>query len=173
MEDLQYPVGKWIQKEEAYTAAEIQNMLAEILKYAEAYRPLCKNLSDKELAQTYRPEGWNIRQLVHHVADTHLFHYLRLKHAITEDKPVGVLGKINEWAELADYTDGPIEDSLLMIESVHKRYVFLFKSLTEDQYPKSYFHPFRQVHVTLTQALSMIVWHLKHHLAHIEIALRA
>jgi DinB superfamily len=171
MEHLQYPVGKWSPKE-ITDYQEIKNLAAEILKYAAQYRTLTKNLDNKQLAKKYREGSWTIRQLVHHVADSHLFHYLRLKHALTEDKPVGVLGKINDWAEMADYTEGPIEDSLLMIESVHRRYVILFESLSEEVYDRSYFHPFRQLYLTIPQSLDMIVWHLRHHLAHIEIALK-
>jgi DinB superfamily len=171
MEHLQYPVGKWSPKE-ITDSQEIKSLSKDILKYAAQYRNLTENLDNQELAKTYREGSWNIRQLVHHVADSHLFHYLRLKHALTEDKPVGVLGKINDWAEMADYTEGPIEDSLLMIESVHRRYVLLFESLSPEVYERSYFHPFRQLYVTIPQSLDMIVWHLRHHLAHIEIALK-
>jgi hypothetical protein len=171
MEHLQYPVGKWSPKE-ITDSKEIKSLSKDILKYAAQYRNLTENLDNQELAKTYREGSWNIRQLVHHVADSHLFHYLRLKHALTEDKPVGVLGKINDWAEMADYTEGPIEDSLLMIESVHRRYVLLFESLNPEVYDRSYFHPFRQLYVTIPQSLDMIVWHLRHHLAHIEIALK-
>jgi hypothetical protein len=171
MENLQYPVGKWSGKTE-FSQQEIDGFAAEILTLASQYRSLTESLTDDQLAKTYREGGWNIRQLVHHVADSHLFHYLRLKHALTEDQPNGVLGKINDWAEMADYTEGPVEDSLLMIESVHRRFVFLFKSLAPDVYNRSYFHPFRQLYVTIPQSLDMIVWHLKHHLAHIAIALK-
>jgi DinB superfamily len=171
MEHLQYPVGKWSPKE-ITDSQEIKSLSKDILKYAAHYRNLTENLDNQQLAKTYREGGWNIRQLVHHVADSHLFHYLRLKHALTEDKPVGVLGKINDWAEMADYTEGPIEDSLLIIESVHRRYVLLFESLNPEVYERSYFHPFRQLYVTIPQSLDMIVWHLRHHLAHIEIALK-
>jgi DinB superfamily len=171
MEHLQYPVGKWSPKE-ITDSQEIKSLSKDILKYATQYRNLTENLDNQQLAKTYREGGWNIRQLVHHIADSHLFHYLRLKHALTEDKPVGVLGKINDWAEMADYTEGPIEDSLLIIESVHRRYVLLFESLNPEVYERSYFHPFRQLYVTIPQSLDMIVWHLRHHLAHIEIALK-
>jgi hypothetical protein len=171
MEHLQYPVGKWSPKE-ITDNQEIKDLAADILKYSSQYRILTENLDTDELSKTYREGSWNIRQLVHHVADSHLFHYLRLKHALTEEKPNGVLGKINDWAEMADYTEGPIEDSLLMIESVHRRYVLLFKSLSPEVYDRSYFHPFRQLYVTIPQSLDMIVWHLRHHLAHIEIALK-
>jgi hypothetical protein len=171
MEHLQYPVGKWSPKE-ITDNQEIKDLAADILKYSSQYRILTEKLDTNELSKTYREGSWNIRQLVHHVADSHLFHYLRLKHALTEEKPNGVLGKINDWAEMADYTEGPIEDSLLMIESVHRRYVLLFESLNPDVYDRSYFHPFRQLYVTIPQSLDMIVWHLRHHLAHIEIALK-
>ncbi len=170
MEHLQYPVGKWVIREE-HSSAEIKNLLVVINELASHYRTLTEKLDNEALAKTYRQDSWNIRQLVHHVADTHLFHYLRLKHSLTEDKPNGVIGKINDWANMPDYTEGPIEDSLLMIESVHRRFVFLFERLEPSQYAKSYFHPGRQLYVTLPQSLDMIVWHLKHHLAHIEIAL--
>lgn len=123
MEHLQYPVGKWEIRDE-HSPAQIKNLLAQINELASQYRRLTENVNEIDLAKTYRKDSWNIRQLIHHVADTHLFHYLRLKHSLTEDKPNGVIGKINDWATMTDYTQGPIEDSLLMIESVHRRFVF-------------------------------------------------
>ncbi|MGL4632516.1 MAG: YfiT family bacillithiol transferase [Leadbetterella sp.] len=166
---MQYPVGKWNLRT-SHSKEDISALLTEILGLSQKYRLSTEKLSDEGLSKRYREGGWNIRQLVHHVADTHLFHYLRLKHALTEDKPIGVLGKINDWADMPDYIEGPIEDSLWMIESIHRKYVYLFERLLVDLYQKSYFHPVREIYVNLPQSLDMIVWHLKHHLAHIEIA---
>ncbi len=136
------------------------------------YKELTQHLSEEDLEKTYREGSWTIRQVVHHVADTHLFHFIRLKHALTEENAVGVIGNVNAWAVLPDTQKAPIADSLQMIESTHKRYAYVFANIPASDYGRTYFHPFRQINVTVPQALDMVIWHLKHHLGHIEIALR-
>lgn len=170
LETIQYPIGKWASKAH-YSAEEIQQNRADILTYALKYRELTSHLSEEDLEKTYRENSWTIRQLVHHVADTHLWHFIRIKQALTEENPHGVLGNVNAFSALPDSVKAPIEDSLLMIESTHKRYAYLFANIPESDYHRTYYHPFRQINVTLLQAIDMTVWHTKHHLGHIEIAL--
>jgi hypothetical protein len=170
LEQIQYPVGKWVAQED-YSGEEIKQNIETMLIYANRYRELTAGLSDEVLAKTYREGSWNIRQVVNHVADTHLWHFLRIKQALTETNPIGVFGDVNALALLPDYLDAPIEDSLQMIESTHKRYAYLFANIPESSYARTYYHPFRQIDVSLRKALSMTVWHLKHHLGHIQIAL--
>lgn len=169
LEQIQYPVGKWIAKE-SYTAADIQQNVTDLVYYASQYHQLTSHLTDEELAKTYREGSWSVRQVIHHVADTHLWHFLRIKQALTEDNPAGIFGNVNMLAVLPDY-EAPVADSLAMLISTHNRYADLFTKIHESSYPRTYFHPFRQINVMLPQALDMTVWHSKHHLGHIKIAL--
>jgi DinB superfamily len=170
LEQIQYPIGKWASKDH-YSPEEIQQNMADIVAYALKYKELTSHLSEEDLEKTYREGSWTIRQVVHHVADTHLFHFLRLKHALTEENPNGVIANVNAFAVLPDSAKAPIEDSLQMIESTHKRYAYLFSNIPVSDYQRTYYHPFRQLNVNLPQAIDMTVWHAKHHLGHIEIAL--
>jgi hypothetical protein len=169
LEQRQYPIGKWKPKKK-YSEKEIQKSIQFIEKYPSKLKRLTKNLSETDLSKSYRDGGWTIRQLVHHLADTHIFHIVRFKHALTEENPVGVIGKINDWAELKDYT-APINDSLILLDGTHRRLAFLAKNLTEADLERTYYHSFRQLNVTLAQGLHMVVWHAKHHFEHIKIAL--
>ena len=170
IEQIQYPIGKWVAKDH-YSSEEIQQNIANLLAYPLKYRELTQHLSEEDLAKTYREGSWTIRQIIHHVADTHLWHFIRIKQALTEENPQGIFGNVNALSALPDSAKAPIEDSLQMIESTHKRYGYLFSNIAESDYHRTYYHPFRQINVTLPQTMDMTVWHAKHHLKHIEIAL--
>lgn len=170
IEQIQYPIGKWVAKNH-YSFEEIQQNIAELLAYSLKYKELTQHLSEEDLAKTYREGSWTVRQIVHHVADTHLWHFIRIKQALTEENPHGVFGNVNALSALPDSAKAPIEDSLQMIESTHKRYAYVCSNIPESEYSRTYYHPFRQINVTLPQAIDMTVWHTKHHLRHMEIAL--
>lgn len=170
IEQIQYPIGKWVAKNH-YSSEEIQQNIAELLAYSLKYKELTQHLSEEDLAKTYREDSWTVRQIVHHVADTHLWHFIRIKQALTEENPHGVFGNVNALSALPDSSKAPIEDSLQMIESTHKRYAYVCLNISESDYNRTYYHPFRQIDVTLPQAIDMTVWHTKHHLRHMEIAL--
>ena len=170
IEQIQYPIGKWVAKNH-YSSEEIQQNIAELLAYSLKYKELTQHLSEEDLAKTYREGSWTVRQIVHHVADTHLWHFIRIKQALTEENPHGVFGNVNALSALPDSSKAPIEDSLQMIESTHKRYAYVCLNISESDYNRTYYHPFRQINVTLPQAIDMTVWHTKHHLRHMEIAL--
>jgi uncharacterized damage-inducible protein DinB len=169
LEQQQYPIGKWEAKE-VYSPEQIQQNLADLATTAQQYSELTAHLSETDLEKTYREGSWTIRQVINHVADTHLWHFLRIKQAMTEENPTGVFGNVNALAALADYK-APVADALQMIVATHNRYVQLFSGIATADYTRGYYHPFRQINVTIPQALDMIVWHAKHHLGHIKIAL--
>lgn len=170
IENIQYPVGKWTAKDR-YSSEEIQQNIAQIRAYGLKFKELTLQLSQEDLEKTYREGSWTIRQVVHHVADTHLWHFIRIKQALTEENPIGMFGNVNALSVLPDSAKAPISDSLLMIESTHNRYAYVFENIRESEYQKTYYHPFRQINVTIPQALDMTVWHAKHHFEHIKIAL--
>jgi hypothetical protein len=164
LDDLRYPIGRFIppaSSQPGIRAAHIQTvrLLPERLRAAVA------GLNDTQLDTPYREGGWTVRQVVHHLADSHAMAYARCKLALTEDWPT--INPYNEaaWANLRD-SKLPIVVSLAMIEGLHGRWVALLESLSEDDFRKGFNHPERG-RVDLAKALAMYDWHSRHHTAHI------
>ncbi|GAB3489823.1 bacillithiol transferase BstA [Spirosoma knui] len=169
MEQLQYPVGRFSPKDE-YSTQEI-NQLIKVLETTPArYEQLLANRSQEELAKTYRPGSWTVQQLVHHVADIQLLNFVRMKKAVTESDYVMTTVLMDAWAQTADATDAPIQDSLVILDGVTRRFVILLRSLDESTLGKTVYHPVRNINLSLTQALYMATWHVAHHQGHIELA---
>lgn len=169
--DLKFPIGPFIKKDE-YSSAELYSLVEDITSALISYKSLV-NLLEEDLLKIYRPGSWNVRQLIHHVADIQLLHFLRMKKAITEpDYTEVTLINMDGWANSVDGTVAPVQDSILMLEGITNRYVYLIKSLSEDQLQIKYYHPVREFYISQTQAVAMSAWHLKHHLAHITLALQ-
>ncbi|GAB3659921.1 bacillithiol transferase BstA [Echinicola sediminis] len=168
---LKFPIGNF-EKKESYSKDEL-NELININETAPGrYRNIVGKLNPIDLNKTYRDGSWNIQQLVHHVADIQLLHFLRMKKALTEPNYKEVtLIDMDGWAATADGADAPVEDSLMMFEGINKRYVFLLRSLDDAKLQIEYFHPVRKYTITQAQAIAMSAWHVDHHLAHIKIAL--
>jgi len=125
-----------------------------------------ENLSDEQLNTPYREGGWTIRQVVHHLPDSHLNSYVRFKLALTEDNPKVKTYEEHLWAELKDTFETPIEVSLNLINSLHKRWVVLLKSLSDEQFERTFNHP-EWGNIPLDKTLALYAWHSRHHLAHI------
>jgi len=171
MTDRRYPIGP-IALKDAYSDEEIREFIRIIAEIPAEYRKRVENLSDEDLRKTYREGSWNIRQLIHHVADLQFVHYLRMKKAITEpDYDEVTLIDMNAWAGTPDSLNVPIEASLAIFEGTHARYAYLAGTLNEEQFARKYYHPTRKFWFDQKQALAMSVWHVKHHLAHIDLAL--
>lgn len=170
--DLKFPIGPFIKKDE-YSSDELSSLIEDIANAPAAYKKLAELFTGDDLLRTYRPGSWNVQQLIHHVADIQLLHFLRMKRAITElDYNEVTLVNIDGWANTMDGTIAPVQDSILMLEGITRRYVYLIKSLSEDQLQIAYYHPVRGFYISQIQAIAMSAWHLKHHLAHIHLALR-
>lgn len=168
---LKFPIGEFIKKDE-YTIEEIASLTEVIEKAPATYKKLVEEFSSDDLAKNYRPGSWNVQQLIHHVADIQLLHFLRMKRALTEpDYKEVTLIDMNGWANTRDGAIAPVEDSLLMLEGITKRYVYLIRSLTDEELKITYYHPIRAFNINQMQAIAMSAWHLSHHLAHINIAL--
>jgi uncharacterized damage-inducible protein DinB len=163
-EDLRYPIGKFdasrevtpeLRTEFIRTIADLPRNIAEAVK----------NLDERQLDTEYRPEGWTVRQTVHHVADSHLNSYCRFKLAVTEDKPTIRPYHEDRWAELAD-SRLPVDVSLRLLEAVHRRWATLLESFTEEDFKRELIHP-ESGAWTLDRFLGLYDWHSKHHTAHI------
>lgn len=169
MEDqLRYPVGK-CPRPKVIDQETIKNWIGTIEKFPSQLKVAVSGLSDEELNVTYRENGWTIRQLVHHIADSHMNAYLRFKLALTEKKPTIKPYKEDLWAKQPDY-QGPIDPSLDIIEGVHHRWSKLLHSMKPEDFEHTYIHPEYNDEYDLKESLCQYEWHCRHHLAHIEIA---
>ena len=165
MDDLRYPVGKF--KYDGPPGDEQkQAYLNDIASTPANLRAAVKGLSDAQLGTPYRPGGWTVRQVVHHVPDSHMNSYVRFKLALTEDEPTIKPYAEDKWAELADSKATPIEVSLTLLDSLHDRWVRLLQSLSPDDWKKTFRHPALGA-MTLEKTLALYAWHGKHHVAHI------
>lgn len=163
-----YPIGKF-ECDDVISKDQIDQWIKEIRILPEQLKALVENLSDNELDQTYRKNSWNVRQLVHHIADSHANAYIRIKLALTEEIPTIKPYEEAEWAKLPDY-NLPIEVSLQLIHAIHKRLVYILQNLTDDQLTKAFNHPDSGL-ITVGKSIGTYAWHGKHHLAHIKNAL--
>jgi DinB superfamily len=167
LEILKYPIGKF-DCPEHISKAHIENWISILEQFPERLEMLVKNLTDKQLDTPYRPEGWTVRQTIHHLSDSHHHSYTRFKWALTEDKPVIKAYHEDIWAELVDSKSAPIEMSLQHLKAIHFKLVYLLKGLSETDFDKVFIHPETKKDVSLKRNLGMYAWHSNHHYAHIE-----
>ena len=165
MSDLRYPIGQFEHQGEV-TEQELERWLGQIEALPGAVREAVAGLTDEQLDTPYRPDGWTIRQVVHHVPDSHLNSYVRFKWALTEDTPAIKTYDEALWAELADYRTVPVETSLDFLEVLHRKWIGLLRSLTPEQWSRRFAHP-EWGKVDLATTAGIYAWHGRHHLAHI------
>ena len=163
--DPRFPVGKF-HYEGPPSEQQKLAFLDDIADTPANVRAAVARLSAAQLDTPYRVGGWTVRQVVHHVPDSHLNAYVRFKLALTEDEPTIKPYAEDRWAELADTKQTPIEVSLTMLDSLHDRWVRLMRSLTPDDWQRSFKHP-EMGPLTLEKTLALYSWHGKHHVAHI------
>lgn len=165
-EKLKYPIGKYT-KPDNITPEMLQDYISIIESFPQRTKQEVESLSEEQLNFTYRPEGWTIRQLVHHCADSHLNAFTRFKLALTEYKPTIKPYMEALWAELAD-SGLPVEPSLKIIEGLHLRWAVLLKSMSPEDFQKSFMHPEHNRVFLLEESLALYAWHCRHHLEHIR-----
>jgi uncharacterized damage-inducible protein DinB len=165
MKDLRYPIGKF-KYDGAPTSEQQRIFLDQIAETPAKLRSAVSELSETQLDTPYRPGGWTVRQVVHHVPDSHLNSYVRFKLALTENEPTIKPYAEDRWAELADTKTTPIEVSLTLLESLHDRWVRLLRSLTAEEWKRTFRHPELGA-MTLEKALALYAWHGRHHVAHV------
>lgn len=162
--DLRYPIGKFKYKVEPTTEV-LERWIKEIEELPFQLKEAVEGLRDEQLDTAYRSEGWTIRQVVHHIADSHLNSYTRFKLALTENNPTIKLYEEGKWAELPD-SKLPVDVSLKLIEALHSRWVCLLRTMKSDELGKTFQHPESGV-VKLGINIGIYAWHGRHHVAHI------
>lgn len=167
--DIRNPIGK-LEVPENVTLHSVQKWLKEIETYAIRLRETVESINKEDLSRTYREGSWTVRQLVHHIADSQLNMYQRLKLALTDENPTIPAFDEEKWAVLPD-TELPIEPSIKMLEGINERVVSLGNSLTEDQLNRVFTHE-TNGKITVASKMAKLAWHEEHHLAHIKIALK-
>jgi hypothetical protein len=165
MEALRYPIGR-ASRRPLLGAAERAELIERIAELPRLVRAAVAGLDDRALDTPYRPGGWTVRQVVHHIPDSHVNAYIRFRMAATETEPTIKPYAEAEWARLAD-SAGPIEGSLGLLEALHARWTGWLRTLDDVTWQRAYLHP-ESGHTTLDQALQLYAWHGAHHLAHIE-----
>ncbi len=168
IESLQYPIGKF-KKGSTYSLADTKKNIESFSAFPEQLESLVKNWDDKILAVTYRDGGWNGRQVINHLGDSHAQLLLRFKSCLTDDKAEIKPYHEDKWAELNDSLNAPIDLSLQIINGVHARLTILLKTLSESDLQKTIFHPENKHTFTLAELIALYAWHGQHHLAHLKI----
>jgi uncharacterized damage-inducible protein DinB len=165
MVDPRFPIGKF-HYEGTPSADQRRKFIAEIEQTPAAVRAAIQNLSPKQLDTPYRDGGWTVRQVVHHVPESHMNAYIRFKLALTEDEPTIKPYAEDRWARLPDVQTTAVEISLALLENLHARWVVLLRGLQEAEWKRTFVHP-EMGAVSLEKNLALYAWHGKHHTAHI------
>jgi hypothetical protein len=170
MVSLKYPIGTH-KIPERITPKTVAEWIKVIAVFPEKLASLTNPLRNDQLQWLYRPGGWNIQQVVHHCADSHMNSYIRFKLAMTEKSPTIKPYLEHLWAEMPDTLDANIQDSLMILEGLHRRWVILLKNLREDDLRREFIHPEHGKRFTLGENIALYAWHCNHHLAHVEQAI--
>ena len=162
---LRFPIGEF-QHEGKITDQLVETWIGQIASLPSEVRHAVQGLSAEQLDTPYRPEGWTVRQVVHHLADSHINSLIRFKWALTEDTPTIKPYYEERWAQLADYREVAVEDSIRFLEGLHHRWVVLLRALSRDDLARTFVHPDWGV-TALDRCVGVYAWHGRHHVAHI------
>ncbi len=167
LEKLRYPVGRLDTVKPPADARERSALIDRIADAPAVFRSLVQPLGDAELDTPYRPAGWTIRQVIHHVPDSHMNAYVRMKLAATENAPAIRPYEESLWAELPEAKTGPVAMSLDLLDALHRRWVAFLRALPESAFARTFVHP-EWGTVSIERAIAMYEWHCRHHAAHIR-----
>lgn len=165
MSDPRYPIGRFDPRPEI-TEKGRAALIGQIAEAPALLREAVRGLTDSQLDTPYREGGWTVRQVVHHLPDSHLNAYIRFKLAVTEERPTIKPYREELWAELSESKNGPIEMSLVLLEALHRRWVMFLESMTPDDFSRTLNHPESGV-MSLDLVLQLYAWHGRHHVAHV------
>lgn len=171
LKQVRYPIGKYIAPNQP-SATNVQDWVNTIEVFPKNITSLTSNLNIAQLNWKYRPNGWTIKQVVHHCSDSHMNSFIRFKLAITEDAPTIKPYMEHLWAELPDGTENDISDSILLLKAVHSKWVKLLNTFATEQWARTFIHPEGNTIYRLDEALALYAWHCRHHTAHIEQAIK-
>lgn len=171
IEKLRYPIGTY-KAPEIISDLQLSNWLNEIESLPAELQKATSNLTKSDLDKTYRPDGWTIKQVIHHVADSHINSYIRFKLAVTEENPTIRPYYEDRWAECEEARNADVSISLDILQALHKRWVMFLRSLNENDWQTTYYHPENKKTSTLKEVAGLYAWHGKHHLNHVLIALK-
>ena len=163
--DLRFPIGRYRPPHEI-TGAVREEWIGELESLPHKLRNAVAGLSDSQLDTRYRTGGWSVRQVVHHLPDSHMNSYVRFRLALTEDNPAIKAYEEDRWAELPDARESPLEASLLLLDGLHRRFTALLRSLTANDFARTFRHS-DLGEVRLDWTLGLYAWHSRHHVAHI------
>ena len=165
MPDPRYPIGKF-SFEEPLTADQKKQYLNDIEQTPARLRTAVRGLSDEQLNTPYRDGGWTVRQLAHHVPDSHMNAYIRFKLALTEDEPTIRPYMEDRWAELPESKQAPIDVSLALLDSLHERWALVLRNISDAGWKRTFRHPEMGL-LSLEKTLALYAWHGRHHVAHV------
>ena len=167
MNDLRYPIGRFTAPA-VITPSDLVQAIDDIATLPAQLRHAVQDWTEDQLDTPYRPDGWTVKQLVHHIADSHINAYCRFKLALTEDNPTIKTYEEKLWAELSDTRNLPVNISTTLLFALHARWVEILKAVSDDDWNRPLFHPGQQKEIRLWDLLGIYAWHGKHHVAHIN-----
>ncbi len=166
-QDLRYPVGRFSRPTKSLSPADRARMIDEIAAAPAALRTALRGLDDRKLDTPYRPGGWTVRQVAHHVPDSHMNAYCRFKLALTEDVPTIKPYDEGKWADMTDGRSPLVEESLALVDALHKRWVLLLRDMKPADFERKLNHPEWDAPLSLDSMLALYAWHGRHHVAHV------
>lgn len=166
-EHLRFPTGRFA-PQDTYTFNEIQSLIDRIEALPGRLRKVAVALTAEQLSTPYREGGWTLRQVIHHLADSHMNAYVRLKWSLTESTPTIKAYDEKRWAETAETKEDP-EVSVQLLEAIHARWVMLLRALRPEDFERGYIHPDTGKFVSLGRQVALYAWHGEHHLAHLRL----
>ncbi|HTB99609.1 MAG TPA: putative metal-dependent hydrolase [Ferruginibacter sp.] len=164
-EDLKYPIGKY--EPQPFSDKQLQEWILDIKFLPQLLENSILNLDEAQINTPYRPEGWTVKQLIHHIADSHMNAYIRFKLGLTEKNPTIKPYEEALWAELSDTKNLPVNISLTLLHALHVRWSEVIKNINGDEWNRTVFHPEMEKEITLWHLLGLYAWHSKHHTAHV------
>lgn len=167
LEALKFPIGEYTPNKTPNTAL-LEKWITEIEEFPTKLESITKNITEKQLNWKYRPEGWTVKQVIHHCADSHMNSVIRFKLALTEENPIIRPYFEDKWAELPDSQDDNIKDSITILKSLHKKWGLLLRGLSEEQLSLEYIHPEHGKKFNLSETIGSYAWHGNHHFTHVK-----
>lgn len=170
LQKLKFPIGEF-ETPSTISTKEVENWIATITNFPKEVETITDNLTIEELNWLYRPNGWNIKQVVHHCSDSHINAFMRFKLALTEEHPTIKPYAEDLWANLVDGSSDDISHSMMILKAIHYKWSLVLKAMTNEDWERTYFHPESKKLFQLKEVASLYAWHCNHHLAHIKQAL--